>query len=167
MKVRDRTPLSKEWKKKKGLLPSSGSSPFFTYANGLAEVTPHAAVRTGTAGFAGLRLVDGQSTTVIFLAVHAIDGCLRLGIIGHFHETKALGAAGVAVGDDPGRVNLAELREKFIEFCVGDCVAQVANIQILAHVSYWNSPIWNVVPIIAWIDLSRGQMKERSPMAQS
>src|SRR2546430_8409197 len=53
--------------------------------------------------FAGLGLVYGEGAAVFFLAVEGGDGGLGLLIAAHLNETEALGAAGVAVGDDVGR----------------------------------------------------------------
>src|SRR5688572_2519824 len=77
-----------------------------------AEAAPAAAA---AAVLAGPGLVDGQGPAVGLLAVEGGDGRLRLLVGLHLHEAEALGAAGVAVHDDLGRlhraVGLEQLRE--------------------------------------------------------
>lgn len=130
-------------------------------------VVAHVAVWAGTAGLAGLRLVDSQGAAVVFLAVHRVDGGLSLGVVSHLDESKTLGTPGVTVGDDSRRVNLAELGEELVELGVSDGVAQVANIQILAHCLGDFSCLVLVSRTFQWIALSRGHAEERSLVAQS
>src|SRR5205085_8173066 len=81
----------------------------------------------------GTRLVDHDAAAAHGLAVHAADGCLRLGVAAHFDEPEALGAAGLAFHHDLGARDLAELAEGLFEIAVTHLVRQVAYVQFVAH----------------------------------
>src|SRR5262249_40975208 len=89
-----------------------------------ASVTPASAARAtaATAVLARLRLVHGQRAAARELAVEASDGGLRLLLGLHLHEAEALGAAGVAVHDDLGRLHRAEGRAHLLQRAVGHVV---------------------------------------------
>src|SRR5262249_54365793 len=80
--------------------------PLVTRAAVTAAASPPAAVAAAPAApapvFPGPGLVDGQAATVHLLAVEGRDGRLCLLVCAHFHETKPLGTAGVAVHVDLG-----------------------------------------------------------------
>src|SRR5262249_35289496 len=71
-------------------------------------------------------LVDGQAATADLLAAEAGDGGLGLLVGAHLHEAEALGAAGVPVHDDLGRLHRAVRLEHLRQVGVGGLVAQVA-----------------------------------------
>src|SRR5205823_13634084 len=83
--------------------------------------------------FARLSLVDGQRTTAVVLAVLGGDRGLRLGVAAHFHESEALAATGVTVGDDLRALHGAVLGEELLQRRAIDVVAHVSDIQLLAH----------------------------------
>ena len=91
------------------------------------------AAATPAAVFARLGFVDGQRTPIVLLLMQAGDGLASRVVIRHFHETKALAAAGIAVLDDLRAAHRAELREQFFERRVGDVVTQVSDVQLLSH----------------------------------
>jgi hypothetical protein len=94
--------------------------------------TAAAATATGTV-FAGLGFIDGQSATTVFLAVQGCNRGLGFLIGAHFHETKTLAATGVPIGDDLRAVHGPMGREQFLQSGAIDIVAQITNIQLLAH----------------------------------
>lgn len=49
--------------------------------------------------------VDGHVASVEFAAVQGVDGAFRFGIDAHLDKSEALGAAGVAVGNEADPVN--------------------------------------------------------------
>ena len=74
-----------------------------TTATAAASASATAAATTATgAVFAGLGHVNGQSSAGVILAIQGSDRRLCLGLRGHLDESKAFGAAGVAVGDHFG-----------------------------------------------------------------
>jgi hypothetical protein len=74
-----------------------------------AAVATAAAASATSAGaiFTGLGYIDGQGSALMVLAVESGDRRLRLGLRGHLDESKALGAAGIAVGDHFGGLDCA------------------------------------------------------------
>src|SRR5262249_30884964 len=98
-----------------------------------AVAAPTAAAAATAAVFARLGFVDGQRAAVNFLAVHGLDGCLGLLVGAHLDEAEPLGAAGVAVHDDLGRLHRAVRLEHRLQVAVADAVGQVAHVQLLAH----------------------------------
>ncbi len=85
------------------------------------------------AGLAGSGFIDGELTTIVFLAIQGVDGGLCLGIIFHFNKTEALATLGFTVHNDACACDFAECGKKRIKLIIFDRVAQVSNIQILAH----------------------------------
>ena len=96
-----------------------------------AEAAATAAAATTAAIFARLGLVDGQGATVVLLAVQG--GNRRRGFFsrGHFDESEALAAAGVAIGDDLGRGDGAVLGEHLLQIGSAYGIGQVSNVQLL------------------------------------
>jgi hypothetical protein len=68
-----------------------------------------------------------------WLAIHAIDGRLCLGITAHLHEAEAFGAACVAFHHDLGAGYRTELAKGLLEIAVTHRVGQIAHIQFVAH----------------------------------
>src|SRR5262249_22972667 len=56
-----------------------------------------------------------------------------VGTAGHLDEREALGAVRVAVDDDLGREDLAELAEEFQQVVLRHVVGQVADVELLGH----------------------------------
>src|SRR5262249_45523913 len=83
--------------------------------------------------FPGLGLVDRQPAAVHLLVAEPLDGRLGLLVAAHLDEAEALGAAGVPVHDDLGRLHRAELPEQLLQRAVGRAVGEVADVQLLAH----------------------------------
>ena len=87
----------------------------------------------GVAVAAGLvhRLVDAELAAVELLAVGSGDGGARFLIGAQLHETEALGAAGVAIEDDLGGDDIAELGEEVAEAVLRSVVGEVADVEFL------------------------------------
>src|SRR4051794_5349327 len=81
----------------------------------------------------GLGLVDGQAAAPHLLAAESRDGGLGLRVAAHLHEAEPLGAAGVPVHDDLGRLHRAVLREHLLQHAVGGVIGEVPDVQLLAH----------------------------------
>src|SRR5689334_14010887 len=69
----------------------------FLPAPGLPEAS---AVAISAAIFLGPGLVNVQSPAVELVAVESGDSLSALAVISHFHESKAFGASGIAIGYD-------------------------------------------------------------------
>jgi hypothetical protein len=81
-----------------------------------AATTESTAATTATGAlFFGSGFIDGQGTTVVFLAVEGRDGGLGLFLAGHFDKAKTLAAARIAIVDDLGRHHRAVCGEKFFQ----------------------------------------------------
>src|SRR5262245_4195766 len=76
-----------------------------------AAVSAAAAAVAARTVFTRTGFVDDDGAAVERLAVHPVDGRLRLGIGTHLDEAEALGAAGVAIHHDLRRGHGAELRK--------------------------------------------------------
>jgi hypothetical protein len=84
-------------------------------ATATAAPTSAAAASTEAAFFAGTGFVDGQGSAAMFLAIKGLDGGLRLIVVGHLDESKALAAAGVTIVDHLRRKDLIMLPEQLFE----------------------------------------------------
>ena len=109
-----------------------------TTATTEAATTTAAAATTATAEparalFTRTRFVDDDGAAFEGLAVHAVDGRLGLGVRAHLDETKALGAAGVAVHHDLGGRDGAELPERLLERLVAHGISQITYVQFVSH----------------------------------
>jgi len=72
--------------------------------------------------------IDGDSSAVKFLAVEHFDRLLRFFFSGHFHEAKALGAAGHLVHNHDSGFNRAGLSEIVFQSTILGAVRQSADI---------------------------------------
>jgi len=70
----------------------------------------------------------------VFLTVECGDTGLCLGIAAHLDKSKTLAAAGFPVCDDLSALNSAMCAEQFLQCRAIDILAQISNIQLLAHV---------------------------------
>jgi hypothetical protein len=104
-----------------------------------ATTAPIPTTATGArgTGFHRAGFVHDDAATAQRLTVHAIDGSLRLGITAHFHETEALGAAGVALHHDLGTGHGAELAKRLLKIAIANRIRQVADVKFVAH--QWDS----------------------------
>jgi hypothetical protein len=106
-----------------------------------AETTAAAAAAAGTAaeaaaitaGFHRTGFIHNERTAIEVRAVELVDSGLGLFVRSHFHETEALGAAGVAVDDDAKALDLADLAEHFAHAIFGDVERKVADVKLLTH----------------------------------
>jgi hypothetical protein len=78
-----------------------------------------------TAAMFGARssLIDGQGAPIVLVLVEGFDGCAGPVVIVHFDKAESSTTAGVAVLDDLGTVDLAELPEQLSQVVVCDIVA--------------------------------------------
>src|SRR6266571_9511506 len=83
-----------------------------------------------TTRFTGLGFIDREGTTLELLALEPLDGGFRRGAVGHLDESKAFGAAGVAVDNDPDLVHNAIRLKELAKVMVGGGKRQIANINI-------------------------------------
>jgi hypothetical protein len=97
--------------------------------------SPASPSRATTAVGAGFGPVHLEFSPVHRFAVQGADGFLGGLLCGHFHKAKAPRSAGVAVGDDLGRCDLAELGEQLAQGFIPGIVTQIANIDIGGHVN--------------------------------
>src|SRR5262245_15046322 len=87
-----------------------------TAAAATAAAAEAATTATAAAAvFAGTSFVDGEITTIDVLAVEAGDGRASVLIVAKLDETEPTGPAGVAVHDQRGGRDIAELGEEFAE----------------------------------------------------
>lgn len=96
-----------------------------TAAATAAKASPAA---TTTARSAGPRLVDGQPTAVVILAVQRLDGVLRLVVVRHLDEAEASAPAGFPIAEDLGRGDRAELFKHFLKLFRSHRVLQIADV---------------------------------------
>jgi hypothetical protein len=89
---------------------------------------------TWAAAFFWLGFIDGESASAVFLTVESGDTGLRLGITPHLDESETLAAAGFPIGNHFSALNSAMRSEQFLQCRAIDIVAQISNIQLLAHV---------------------------------
>src|ERR1039457_5009937 len=94
-----------------------------------AAVAATAAAATTRAGLLGARLVDAEGAAFELLAVQGAHGLLAVGI-GHLDEAETLGLAGIAVGDDAGRLDRAIRLEDRAERVVVDGVGEVSDVEL-------------------------------------
>ena len=66
-------------------------------------------------------------------AIEGLDGLLGLLVVGHFDETEAARAVGLAIDNHLGLDDGAELAEQFDQIIAGDAPGQVADVDILRH----------------------------------
>jgi hypothetical protein len=93
-----------------------------------AATTTVTAATAAAAFFTRTGFVHGQRPTVLLGVVQATDGFLRRIVVGHFHETKTLAPAGIAVVNDFSAFHRAVCRKQRLQARVIDIVAQIANI---------------------------------------
>lgn len=96
-----------------------------------------AATKATTAAFARSHwacFIDRQSAAIIVCAIELGDRVSCFCFRGHFHETKALGATRVAIGDDLCRLNRSALSESVIENLIGCRERQIAHVKFLTHI---------------------------------
>jgi hypothetical protein len=98
-----------------------------------AAATISTAAATAFALFHRTRFVDGERTTIDFLAMEFRDGRLRFFRRAHLHKTKAAGTTRHAIIDhlDPG--NIAGLGKEIGQVIFRHAEGQVAHIQFHAH----------------------------------
>jgi hypothetical protein len=108
-------------------LASVATTAAATAAAAAATTTVTAAAATA-AFFTRPGFVHGQRSTVLLGVVQPTDGFLRRIVVGHFHETKTLAAAGIAVVNDFSAFHRAVRCKQRLQARVIDIVAQIANI---------------------------------------
>ena len=99
-----------------------------------AAATTTAATTTATTFCTRAGDVDREGATVVVLTVQRFDRCIRFSVVGHLDETKALAAAGVAIIDDLGTVDLSKLREQFLKPRIVNRVREISDVEFLAHI---------------------------------
>src|SRR5580765_6462750 len=77
----------------------------------------------------GPRFADGQRAASDFLPVHGAHGRVGLRVVGELDESKSLGAPGIAVRDELGRLRLAERSEEIAQLLFGGVVREIAHVQ--------------------------------------
>jgi hypothetical protein len=102
-----------------------------------AAVTTTAAATTPTkatgALFARAGFVDHDGAPFERLAVHAVDGGLRLGVRTHLDKAEALGSAGITVHHDLGGRDGAELRKRLMQRFISHGVGEIADVKFVSH----------------------------------
>ena len=107
-----------------------------TAATATAAITAAAGATTAEAAwtlFTRTGLIDDQGAAFHLLAIHAVDGRLRLSVRAHLDKTKTLGATGFTVHHDFRRRHRAELSECLLEIVVSYAVRQVTDVEFVAH----------------------------------
>jgi hypothetical protein len=97
------------------------------------------AARARGTGLHGARFVHHEAAPAQWLSIHALNGCLRLGIAAHFDKPESLGAACVAFHHDPGAGDSAELAECLLQVVVTHTIGKVADVKLIAHQKLLNS----------------------------
>src|SRR5437868_6072708 len=95
-------------------------------------VTP-AAAAGATAFRPRFCLVHRESAAAGILTVQSSDGSLRFLVGLHFHKAEALGSSGIAVHDNLSGLHRAVRLEHSREIAIGHRVAEVSDVQLLAH----------------------------------
>jgi hypothetical protein len=103
-----------------------------------ATTTAAATISTATTAaafalFHRTRLIDGQRTTIDFLAVEFRNGCLRFFCSAHFHETESTGTTRHAIIDHLHPRDIARLGEEIGQVVFRHAKGQVAHIEFYAH----------------------------------
>jgi hypothetical protein len=101
-----------------------------TAAESAATTTAAAAAR---AIFLGLGFVHGEGSAAMFLAVEGRDRCLSFIFTAHFDEPEPLASAGVPISDDLSAFDSSMRSKQLFESRAIDIVAQIPDIQLLAH----------------------------------
>lgn len=74
--------------------------------------------------------VDGQVSAVYFAAIEAFDSFGCFVVIGHFYESKTLGATGVSVLDDLGAGDSSVFSEYLLKIVIVESIRQVSYIYV-------------------------------------
>jgi len=99
-----------------------------------AATTAVTATATSTAAlFAGTSFVDSQAAAFDLFQVEGLDRCLSLVALGHFDESEALAAAGVAVLNDLCALDAPMLGEERFQALTRNVVTQIPDIQSRTH----------------------------------
>jgi len=99
-----------------------------TQRNGVASATASAATAATSSAVRGL--VDADPTSVELLVVQSLHGRVGVCVIGEADEAKASAATSVAVLDDNGFFDLAELLELLAEGAVVGVPGKASNEQL-------------------------------------
>src|SRR5215217_912737 len=91
-----------------------------------------------TAWFTRFRFIDRQGTASELFALEPGNGGFRRGVVGHFDEAKAFGAAGIAVHNDPDLVHSAIRLKELAKVIIGGGERQITNINIHGRVLVGN-----------------------------
>src|SRR5881296_825877 len=83
-----------------------------------------------TARFTGLGFIDREGAPLELLTLEPGNSGFRRGAVGHLDESKAFGAAGVAVGNNTDLVHNAIRLKELAKVMVGGGKRQIANINI-------------------------------------
>jgi len=95
--------------------------------------TESAAATSGAKARLRSCLVHRHGARVVLLAIQALDRGLRGLVICHLDETEALRAARVAVHDDRGGLDAAELPEQSLQVFLGCVVTEISDVEFLRH----------------------------------
>jgi hypothetical protein len=95
--------------------------------------TPTAESATLTAVFDGFCFVDGQHATVVLFAVHGFNCGLCLVVISHFDKAESFAATSITIRNHACAGNLTKLRKQRFQFRIRYRVAQIPDVQFLAH----------------------------------
>jgi hypothetical protein len=105
-----------------------------TAATAAAAIT--ATAFTGRASFCGAGFVHDYRAATEFLAMHASNGCLGLGIVCHFHEAKTFGAACIALHHDARARHGTKRAEGGLQIVVTHGIRQIAYVQSITHLVF-------------------------------
>jgi len=83
-----------------------------------------------TTRFTGFGFIDREGTAFELLALEPGNGSLRRVAVGHFHESKAFGAASIAISNDTDLVHNSIRLKELTKVMVGSGERQIANINI-------------------------------------
>ena len=103
----------------------------------------------------GNSFVDTKIATTEVLAVKLADGSDCSRIVFHLYETKALGAAGLAVNDDVCTQYGAVLCEQVAKFLFAGVVTHVTNIDFLCHSKHPSQAIACTIEYLLFLAQSR------------
>jgi hypothetical protein len=78
-------------------------------------------------------LVHRQGTPAVLLAVEGRDRSLGFFVAGHLDETESLASPGRPVSDHFRALDRSVLRQHFLQIRTADIIAEVPDIQLLAH----------------------------------
>jgi hypothetical protein len=114
---------------------------FATLASVTAIIIASTATATLTAVYFRSCFIDRQCAAAGVLSIQRRDGFFRLGVIGHFNESKPTGAPGIAVGYDGSALYVSEWLKQCTKLRFRHAKSEVADKDLLHFLSFSNTSL--------------------------